>query len=88
MIMCKGKESMRDILNGGTTKNRAVRTAAQTAVIMAVLTLISKLLGFAREMVMAACFGTSYIVDAYVMAQNIPNLILLGYYQPFQLVSC
>lgn len=53
-------------------------TAAQTAVAMAALTLISKCLGFVREMVMAGCFGTSYVVDAYVMAQNIPNIIFAG----------
>lgn len=53
-------------------------TAAQTAVAMAALTLISKGLGFIREMVMAGFFGTSYIVDAYVMAQNIPNILFAG----------
>ena len=53
-------------------------TAAQTAIAMAALTLISKCLGFVREMVMAGCFGTSYVVDAYVMAQNIPNILFAG----------
>ncbi len=57
---------------------KAVQTAARTAIIMAVLLLCSKLLGFVREMVMAAFFGTSYIVDAYVMAQSIPNMLFLG----------
>lgn len=54
------------------------RTAAQTAVLMAILTLGSKLLGFIREMVMAGFFGTSYITDAYVMAQSIPTVIFSG----------
>ncbi len=58
--------------------NKAVQTAAKTAIIMAVLLACSKLLGFVREMVMAAFFGTSYIVDAYVMAQSIPNMLFLG----------
>ncbi len=58
--------------------SKAVQTAARTAIIMAVLLLCSKLLGFVREMVMAAFFGTSYIVDAYVMAQSIPNMLFLG----------
>lgn len=57
---------------------RGLRTAAQTAFWMAILTLISKLLGFIREMVMAAFFGTSYVVDAYVMAVAIPSMIFLG----------
>lgn len=47
---------------------------------MAILTLISKLLGFAREMVMAGFFGTSYIVDAYVMSTAIPGIIFTGIY--------
>ncbi len=58
--------------------SKAVQNAAKTAIIMAVLLLCSKLLGFVREMVMAAFFGTSYIVDAYVMAQSIPNMLFLG----------
>ncbi len=55
-----------------------MRNAAQTAFLMAVLTLISKLLGFARETVMAACFGAGNITDAYVMATGIPNIIFSG----------
>lgn len=50
-------------------------TAAQTAVLMAVLTLGSKCVGFVREMVLANYFGTSFIVDAYTLAQSIPTMI-------------
>lgn len=57
---------------------KTIRTAAQTAVIMVILTLISKFLGFIREMVMANYFGTSYITDAYVMAIAIPGIIFGG----------
>ena len=55
-----------------------MRTAAQTAFFMAILTLISKLLGFIREMVLAGFYGTSYVTDAYVLATNIPNMIFAG----------
>lgn len=55
-----------------------MRTAAQTAVLMAILTLISKAFGFVREMVMANYFGTTYITDAYVMAFAIPMIIFGG----------
>jgi putative peptidoglycan lipid II flippase len=58
--------------------SKAVQTAARTAVIMAVLMALSKLLGFARELVMAAFYGTNYIVDAYVMAQSIPSILFMG----------
>ena len=45
---------------------------------MAILTLISKGFGFIREMFMANYFGTSYVTDAYVMAQAIPGIIFAG----------
>lgn len=41
-------------------------------------TLVGKCLGFIREMTMAGFFGTSYIVDAYVMANSIPGILLGG----------
>lgn len=55
-----------------------MRNLAQTAFLMAVLTLISKMLGFVRETVMAGFFGASYITDAYVLATSIPNMIFAG----------
>src|SRR5665648_500118 len=58
--------------------NSLKRTAAHTFMFMAALTLISKLLGFVREMVMANFYGTSYIVDAYVMSTAIPSIIFGG----------
>ncbi|WP_446786931.1 murein biosynthesis integral membrane protein MurJ [Macellibacteroides fermentans] len=45
---------------------------------MVSLTLILKVLGFIREMVMANFYGTNFIVDAYVMANAIPNILLGG----------
>ena len=62
---------IRDKLNMSST---IIRTAA----LMAVFTFVSKLLGFVREMVIAGIFGTSYIVDAYVMAQSIPDMLFGG----------
>ena len=50
-------------------------TAVQTAAMMAVLTLGSKLVGFVREMVIANYFGAGFVVDAYVLAQSIPTMI-------------
>lgn len=51
---------------------------AQTAMLMMILTLISKLLGFVRELVLANFYGASYIVDAYVLAQSVPGMIFGG----------
>mgnify|MGYP000905334496 CR=1 FL=1 len=55
-----------------------MRTVVQTAFLMAVLTLISKILGFIREMILAAFYGTSYITDAYVMSITITGIIFSG----------
>jgi putative peptidoglycan lipid II flippase len=54
------------------------RPAAHTFLSMAVLTLISKFFGFFREMVIANYYGTSYIVDSYVMASAIPGILFGG----------
>lgn len=51
---------------------------AQTATVMALLTLGTKPLGFVRELVTANAYGTSYIMDAFGMAQTIPALLLSG----------
>ncbi|MDR1271801.1 MAG: murein biosynthesis integral membrane protein MurJ [Clostridiales Family XIII bacterium] len=55
-----------------------ISSAAAVTVIMMCLTLGSKFFGFIREMFLANFFGTSYIVDAYVMAINIPQYIFAG----------
>ena len=52
------------------TKKIAVATVGFTA-----LTLVSKILGFVREMVIAAYFGTSAAADAYQIASAIPMII-------------
>lgn len=51
-------------------------TTTQTALIMAILTVGSKILGFVREMVLANYFGAGMITDAYVMGQSIPNTLM------------
>ena len=40
-----------------------------------VATIIAKILGFGRELVLAAGYGTSIYSDAYVTAMNIPQVI-------------
>lgn len=46
-----------------------------TAIIITIISLGSKLIGFAREIVLAYFYGTSYVVDAYLMAISIPGII-------------
>lgn len=54
------------------------KTIVQTAILMAILTLISKGFGFIREMVMANYYGTTYITDAYVMSFSILSVLFGG----------
>ena len=42
------------------------------------ITLISKIIGFGREMTLAHFFGASYIIDAYLMAIAIPGILFGG----------
>ncbi len=51
---------------------------ARFAGIVALGTVISKILGFLRETSFAAQFGASYATDAYLVAMIIPTLMLLG----------
>lgn len=47
----------------------------KAALLVMIVTIISKLLGFWREMVLAYVYGASAITDAYLISQTIPNTI-------------
>jgi len=55
-----------------------MQNLARTAFLMAILMLISKCIGFVREMVIAGYYGTSYITDSYVMAIAVPTILFGG----------
>lgn len=59
---------------------KSSRSLAGIAGIVAVATLISKIVGLVREQVVAAAFGVGTITNAYAYAYNIPSFlfILLG----------
>ncbi|ARV58363.1 murein biosynthesis integral membrane protein MurJ [Nostocales cyanobacterium HT-58-2] len=63
-----------------TQQQKASRSFAGIAGIIAVATLISKFFGLVREQAIAAAFGAGAVVDAYNFAYMIPSflLILLG----------
>lgn len=50
-------------------------TLAKAAGAIALLTIVSNLLGFVRETSLAAIFGATFATDAYLMAQTIPYLL-------------
>lgn len=47
----------------------------KTALIITIISLGSKLIGFSREVVLAYFYGTTYVVDAYLMAVAIPGIV-------------
>jgi putative peptidoglycan lipid II flippase len=56
----------------------ASKTLAKSAGIVALGSVLSKILGFLRESALASEFGASYATDAYLMAMIIPTLMLFG----------
>ncbi|MGB9905276.1 MAG: lipid II flippase MurJ, partial [Desulfotomaculales bacterium] len=50
-------------------------TIAGAAAVIAVFTLLSRLLGFVRELVLAYVFGASAATDAYLVAYTVPGVI-------------
>lgn len=56
----------------------------RTVIVITIITIISKILGFLREMILAYFFGTSFISDAYLLAISIP-IILFGFLSCFSI---
>ncbi|MDQ0285651.1 peptidoglycan biosynthesis protein MviN/MurJ (putative lipid II flippase) [Desulfofundulus luciae] len=50
-------------------------TIARATAVIAVFTLLSKVLGFMREMALACVFGASAATDAYLVAYTVPNVV-------------
>jgi len=60
------------------------RGAARSAFLIIMITLVSKVLGFTREMVIAAGFGASFSTDAYVVALTIPAVLFSSFSRAIQ----
>jgi putative peptidoglycan lipid II flippase len=50
----------------------------KTATAITLLILLSNIIGFIREMLLAGYFGASFVVDAYLMAQSIAFIVFTG----------
>ena len=48
----------------------------KTALLLVLITIFSKILGFAREIVLSYFFGVSNITDAYIISLTIPDTLL------------
>lgn len=53
-------------------ESMSIQRLARAAGVVAVLTVVSKVLGFIRETSLAAVFGATADVDAFLVAQTIP----------------
>ncbi len=51
------------------------RSISKAVLILSIGTLISKILGFVRELVVAYKFGAGSITDAFVLTNSIPPII-------------
>ncbi|MDB4894514.1 MAG: hypothetical protein JWN15_776, partial [Firmicutes bacterium] len=49
------------------------RTVFKTAGLISLLLIVSRLLGYLREALLAARFGATYATDAYLVAQDLPT---------------
>jgi len=56
-------------------KNSENSKVAKAAGVVGIATMISRIFGFIRDMVVAALFGASWIYDAFLIAFRIPNLL-------------
>ena len=63
-----------------TTQTDKATSVLKAAWIIMVVTIISKLIGFVRDIIIANYYGASMVSDAYYYAYQIPSLslILLG----------
>ena len=52
-----------------------MKNLAKSATVVVIILLLSKGLGFIREILLAYQFGTSYIVDAYTASTALPNVL-------------
>lgn len=51
---------------------------AKSALILMGTTLLSKILGFSRDLALASTYGTGVVSDAYLMALSIPTILFIG----------
>lgn len=72
-----GQAALRDTGSPSTTFGPPSRLL-QSAAIISVAYLLSRIMGYVREAFLAARFGTSYTTDAYLVAQDLPGSLFLA----------
>src|SRR3989442_12905531 len=73
----RGRPSAEMPLNGDSSASPHQERAqvVEAAGVIGLATLLSRILGFARDMVLARLFGAGLAADAFFVAYRIPNLL-------------
>ena len=61
-------------MNSEATKENKAPSLLKAAWIIAVVTIVSKLIGFVRDIIIANYYGASLVSDAYYYAYQSPSL--------------
>lgn len=64
-----------DTASGNPGRATSGRRLLQSTSIVSAMTLISRVLGLARDIVFARFFGTTIVMDAFIVANRIPNML-------------
>lgn len=64
-------------MSENTKKPNKAGALATSAIGLMGVTFISKILGFARDMVLASSYGAGVVSDSYLMALNIPTIVFV-----------
>ena len=63
---------MRDVSPNATASSQLKKNVTTATVIILLMNLTSRVLGFLREMVIARVFGATMYTDAYLIAYTLP----------------
>jgi len=75
-VLSKNDQNMKTSHRSSLTRLLHKQSVAQAAVLIAVVTFLSKFVGFAREVVIARQFGATGQTDAFLVGMMVPGLVL------------
>jgi putative peptidoglycan lipid II flippase len=75
-VLPENEEKMTAPRRSSLTRLLHKQSTAQAAVLMALITFISKFVGFVREVVIARQFGATGQTDAFLVGMMVPNIVL------------
>ena len=76
IVLSENDQNTRTSRRSSLTRLLHKQSVAQAAVLIAVVTFLSKFVGFAREVVIARQFGATGQTDAFLVGMMVPSLVL------------